>query len=360
MLWVFGVFSVSLLVATGTIGCGDDKKKKKNDPAAATATSTGTDSTVANPNGPNAAADNDKTGTNGKSPPDGSSTGSGDAADEEAPEDSEEAGATPGGASAAQADEGTSTFYTSKDFPKGTQKLSTAFANSTIAANAASVLLPYIPITSVDSPACTETLDKTTWTGNAKNIKLEVSKTVDCKAGTDFAKYDVKVNLNFEYSCKNEVFSGIVGKTVKDTRGTNLLKYCKESVATHQASANIIVSYATKADPNETIESSKKWAVSTANGSPCTIITTKTSLAIADDCQGYLTSKDLSNSGDIVTSTLIGKYRSATGTLEDRALNSGFFDFSINNWKGSIKFNSNSAAPFKATDGDTTIQDYLK
>lgn len=331
-VWILGVVMAVLLLGAGQIGCGNDKNQDKKPVKAAPATSTNTG-----------------TGT--------STSGKGT--------NSEAAGATSPEEAEKVEGSGDENRYTAKDFPKRTQTLSEAAIKENISNQLGAVfggfVAPKPDSEEADDLTCLDFTKDTKWTGNAKSISLKISKKVSCKQESDLAKHDIKVEGIMTMTCPVDAFATIVGKTREETADTNLFKYCKNSKSTYLANAELVQSLATKEDPKTIIEFRQKFAVSKADGTPCTIITTANAMEIAKGCQGFVSFSSPSASSDkLVKMTLIGSFKGVKGPLAEKAPSSGSFDFSINDWKGSATFDESLTPSFEVSDGNSTVRGTLE
>jgi hypothetical protein len=326
-IWVYALLCAVGLLGAFAIGCGDEKKKEKkedNKQEDKETPSTGTQETTS-------------TGDAQAKSPDGSSASATESGDDKS---DESAG-----------------FLTAKDFPKGTQSLTSEIVKSEISNQLAYIAIPIRNESSKSGTSCLDPLFKTKWTGDAKSISFEFSKKMDCKKAGESTKNDQEMDVKIKYTCQKDAFASIVGKTLKEVGGLNWLKQCKTSKATFQFNLTSTSAFISAKDPKVTIDYSDKSAFSTAKGTPCMITTTATTMEFAADCQYFKHSTSVAADGKPTKTTLIGSFKDAKGPLDtNKPFKTGSFVFSINNWKGSLTFDATLTPAFEASSGSTKVR----
>lgn len=314
---------VVLVSGVGLIGCGNDKKQDKKPGKAAPVTSTnaGTGSTLS--------ADGDGSAEGGR--------------------------------------------YTAEDFPKGTQLLGESEVKKLLTKELNRMMPAFVMPSTEPSPKadeetkeasdteCPEISLNAKWTGNAKSISLKISEKVSCKKGSIWSRYDRAIEETYFYTCPVDAFATIVGKTIGET-GVNLFNYCKNSKPTYLFNNEAVLSFVPKEDPKKIIEYRWKWALSKADGTPCTFITTANAMEIAQGCQGFsrVTMIVPTEEDESLDQTIIGTFKGVKGPLADKPRTSGSFDFSFNGWKGAITFKNTPNPAFQASDGTSIVRGTLE
>jgi hypothetical protein len=142
-----------------------------------------------------------------------------------------------------------------------------------------------------------------------------------------------------KYSCDKSAFAKMDGKKKSDLKSSPIAPLCSSSKLTFVKN----YMFDTEADSNSNHPSFKsKRAFSKSDGSPCEVEVSKSSFKILSGCS-YLYNLEVDeNTGETIEVTFKGHYKSAEAQFDNPHFTKGSMEFTLNNWKGTITFNSRS------------------
>ena len=185
---------------------------------------------------------------------------------------------------------------------------------------------------------------------STKEKKIEVGPTnFECYTETE----DIKVTWTFKYqayfNCSKKDFPESYKKASKLTLH-DLADDCPSATLFYLSNLSGTGTYK---DGDEKVTLKLSQSTMKSDGTACSISTEKSEFTIDNSCS-YYQKLDIKEGKKNVTLVYKGKYQSAGAKFSEDNLTKGSMDFTLNKWKGSLKFKG-AQSSYKASNKDDEV-----